>query len=234
MTAYAATLGSGATKYEAIQTGVTSADTLVFTIPAAFASARIKASGADVRVRRGAAPATGFYEVVSTGASVPLRRPRDGAWTINVAVPSGTADVSCSVAEGDVGSADNSAAVAADLTAHVAAADPHYNYDLKFNETGVKTADYTAVDHDLVRVDVNTTGSFTVTMPSSPAPTAGRSRVMIASVVTHATRTLTIAGGGANVQKSDDSGFASSTVYDQVTLTTFILTYTSSGWVRTP
>ena len=137
MTAYAATLGSGATKYEAIQTGVTSSDTLVFTIPAAFASARVKASGADVRVRRGAAPATGFYEVVSAGASAPIQRPRDGAWTINIAVPSGTADVSCSVAEGDVGSADNSAAVAADLAAHVAAADPHPQYLLEGTQRDV-------------------------------------------------------------------------------------------------
>lgn len=98
--------------------------------------------------------------------------------------------------------------------------------------TAVKTTDYTAVVGDRVLVDTATTGSVIITMPSSPAPAQG-DRVGICSVSVHASRTLTVAGGGANVQTVADDGFDTSTIWSQITLISVVYEFiTGYGWVR--
>lgn len=62
--------------------------------------------------------------------------------------------------------------------------------------TAVKTTNYTAAVADFVVCDINTTGSFTVTLPTAPAD---NSEIGIKITKFTATRTVTIAVGGSDV-----------------------------------
>ncbi len=68
--------------------------------------------------------------------------------------------------------------------------------------TAVKTANYTAAAGELVRCDVNTTGSFTVTFPASPA---ANDRIGVILTVGSAAKTVTISGNGKTLEGNHDS-----------------------------
>jgi len=99
-------------------------------------------------------------------------------------------------------------------------------------DAGVKTANYNAVVGDMIGLDTNTTGSFTITMPTSPSPSTD-DEIGFYQTTTHASRTVTWDGNGNSVQKADDSGFAATSAYDQVVLSAGIWRFKSGiGWVR--
>lgn len=65
----------------------------------------------------------------------------------------------------------------------------------QFAPTAVKTANYAAIVNDLIPCD-NTSGSFTVTLPTAPAD---KSIVGVKTVIQSGTNTITIAAGGSDV-----------------------------------
>lgn len=69
-------------------------------------------------------------------------------------------------------------------------------------DTGVKTAGYTAVAGDLVRVDT-TSGAVTVTLPSAPAD---KSQVAVKHVIQGGTNAVTVACAGSDVFNKSGGG----------------------------
>lgn len=127
---------------------------------------------------------------------------------------------------GDAGQALLAAATAAEGRVAIGAA-------RQLVATDVKTASYGAIVGQRVLVNVATTGSLTITMPSSPPPQQG-DQVGVCSVAVHGSRTLTVAGsGGNNVQNAGDDGFSASTAWSQVVLVSLVYEFvTGIGWVR--
>lgn len=62
--------------------------------------------------------------------------------------------------------------------------------------TAVKTANYTAAVGDFVPCDTNTTGAFTVTLPTAPADL---SQIAVKMILQASTNVITIAAGGSGV-----------------------------------
>lgn len=105
------------------------------------------------------------------------------------------------------------------------------NVARKLIPTNPKPANYNAATNDLVGLNASG-GGFTVKFPGSPS-NGDRVGWFVAS--THPSNVVTWDGNGNNVQKSDNTGFASTTTQSQVTLSCGIWMFVSGlGWARMP